>query len=137
MQKTTNNMKIDKEMFLKRISTIFDQCQTIIVKKNGDYSKDSDPFSSFRGNEDLGITPPKALYHLMDIKMKRIKNLLTRENKVTSETINDSLNDLINYAAILRSYIEANEVNFRSIGVRVEGKSVDGGYVGKFVQDHE
>jgi len=45
-----------------------------------------------------------------------ITSLLDREAQVSSESIDDTLNDLINYAAILKLYIKENRQMISIIG---------------------
>lgn len=53
-----------------------------------------------------GIPAAQGLIVRMSDKMTRISNLLKREAQVKDESIQDTLADLCNYAAILSAYIE-------------------------------
>lgn len=89
----------------------FDECLEIATRKNNDYAgeKTADPFKNFRGSEFVGVPPERSiLVRTMD-KMSRISNLLSQNNAVKDESIDDTIKDVINYMAILRSYIKNNK----------------------------
>lgn len=91
---------------LEDIEKTFAECLEIARDKNADYAGEENPFKSFLGSELIGISPDKAcLVRILD-KVTRIGNLLNRPAKVKDETIEDTLNDLINYTAILKALIK-------------------------------
>jgi hypothetical protein len=92
--------------FLDEIHSIFTGCEQILVKKNKDYGSTSDPFKNFRMVENIGLTSVEKgiLVRMMD-KISRIVNIVDKEPEVKSESVSDTLDDLINYAAILKTYI--------------------------------
>lgn len=105
-------MKDAKEnILLKDMEATFNECLAIAKRKNNDYAgeKTIDPFKNFRGSEFVKVPPPRAiLVRIMD-KISRVSNLLEQENAVKDESINDTLNDVINYFAILKSYLKNNK----------------------------
>jgi hypothetical protein len=54
----------------------------------------------------VGVPIARAILVRMTDKMSRISNLLDKENSVKDEKIEDSIYDLINYAAILRAWLK-------------------------------
>lgn len=97
-----------KNVLLEDIESTFTECLTIAKKKNNDYAgeKTTDPFKNIRGSEFVGVSPDRAILVRMMDKMSRVSNLLSQDNAVKDESINDTLNDIINYAAILKSFIK-------------------------------
>lgn len=93
---------------LRDLSETFQQCVEIAYKKNADYAGNADPFKNFRGSTHVGVDPKRAILVRMMDKMARISNLIDKEAQVKSESIDDTLMDVINYAAILKSYIKRN-----------------------------
>lgn len=83
----------------------FIECLEISMRKNHDYGgTNKDPFANFQNSTLAGVSVEKGiLVRLMD-KMSRISTLLDKEEKVKEESINDTINDAINYLAILKSY---------------------------------
>lgn len=77
------------------------------VRKNHDYAGDADPFKNFRVVEVLGLcSVEKGIAVRLCDKLSRIATGLGNELKVKDESLIDTLNDVINYAAILKAYIE-------------------------------
>jgi hypothetical protein len=99
----TNPLIIDmKETFTK--------CLDLVIRKNNDYSgvknADNDPFKNIRGAEFVGVPNERGILVRMMDKMGRISSLLTQDAQVKEESINDTLDDLINYSVILKSYLK-------------------------------
>jgi hypothetical protein len=98
-------------ILLKDMEETFAKCLEIAKRKNNDYAgeKTLDPYKNFRGSDFVKVPPPRAiLVRIMD-KISRISNLLEQDNAVKDESINDTLNDVINYFAILQSYLKNNK----------------------------
>lgn len=91
--------------FLENINKTLAQCEITIMSKNKDYAGDGDPFRNFNSSEFVGVPIPRAILVRMMDKMARISNLLDKEATVKEESIEDTLLDLIGYAAILKAYL--------------------------------
>ena len=81
----------------------FDACFDISLKKANDYSKGSNTYRNFEGSERIGISAQKGILLRMQDKFVRLENLLENDTPKVSESIEDTLMDLINYAAILKA----------------------------------
>jgi len=83
----------------------FGDCLETAVRKNHDYGgSNNDPFANFRNSTIAGVTVERGiLVRLMD-KMSRIATLLDKEAQVKDEAVDDTIDDAINYLAILKSY---------------------------------
>lgn len=99
-------------ILLQDIEATFTECLEIAKRKNNDYAgeKATDPYKNIKGSLFVGVTPDRAILVRMLDKMSRVSNLLSQEAKVTDESIGDTLKDIINYSAILLSYLK-NEKN--------------------------
>lgn len=99
---------MNTQEFLTDLENTFKDCLKTAKRKNADYSKATDPFANFKNVESLGICSVEVgiLTRITD-KMARISNLIKQEAQVKDESIQDTLMDLINYASILKSYIES------------------------------
>jgi len=106
---TTFQLKEGTNPLLIDLQETFQKCLETARKKNNDYSgeKTQDPYKNFRNCEHIGIASVETgiLTRMMD-KVARVTNLLKQEAAVKEEAIEDTLDDLINYTAILKSYIK-------------------------------
>lgn len=117
--------------FLDKIEETFTKCLATAKAKNADYAGSSDPFRNFNSSEFVGVPIPRAILVRMMDKMSRVSNLLDKEASVKDESITDTLEDLINYAAILNTYLyEQRKITTQDEGP-VQGRVVlpDKGFV--------
>jgi hypothetical protein len=91
---------------LQDMANTFERCLSTAVRKNNDYGgSNNDPFANFRNSTIAGVSVEKGiLVRLMD-KMSRVSTLLDKEAMVKDEAITDTIEDAINYLAILKAYI--------------------------------
>lgn len=104
---------MEKNILLEDIEATFAECLAIAKRKNNDYAgeKTVDPYKNLKGSTFVGVSPDRAiLVRVMD-KMSRVSNLLSQDNQVKDESISDTINDVINYMAILKSYLKNNKDN--------------------------
>ena len=88
----------------------FDRCLALAVAKNAGYASDDDPLENFHDAERLGVATPIGIAIRMSDKWARLCRLLkTGENPLPSESITDTLDDLVNYAAILQYALSRND----------------------------
>jgi hypothetical protein len=102
---------MNKEEYFKHQAMTHERCLEISRAKCGDYAND-DPFSNFRLAEIMGIcSVEQEILTYITAKMARICNLLVgnKERQVKDETVEDTLHDLINYAAILLAYLDSKK----------------------------
>lgn len=80
----------------------FEMCIDILEAKNADYASGLDPLKNFNASEIVGVDRERAiLVRIMD-KISRASNLLDRDPLVKDESLEDTINDAINYLAILK-----------------------------------
>lgn len=97
---------MDKKQFQDEFKKTLDNMYLIMLKKNADYAK-TDPFGNFKLVEELGITNvEKGILVRIADKISRITNLIDKEAQVKDESIEDTLQDLANYAVILKIYLK-------------------------------
>lgn len=97
---------MNKTEFKDEFKKTLDNMYLIMLKKNADYAK-TDPFGNFKLVEELGITNvEKGILVRMADKISRITNLIDKEAQVKDESIEDTLQDLANYAVILKIYLQ-------------------------------
>ena len=85
----------------------FTNCSTTLKAKNHDYAKnDADALRNFKAVEFFNLTDISVgvCVRLCD-KFMRICNLLNSKAAVKDETIEDTIDDMINYLVILKSTI--------------------------------
>ena len=97
-----------KELFDYQ-SDFFGKCISLTKSKNHDYTSASDDaLSNFKVVQQYGITPEQGLLTRMSDKMMRIATFINKGTlKVDDEKIQDTLQDLANYASLLGAYIES------------------------------
>ena len=99
--------------FVEDILDVFEVAGAIVKKKNADYSGDADPFKNFKLCDAAGLASvEQGIMVRMFDKMGRISTLLGKEDSAQiDESIDDTLMDLINYAAILIVYRKSKHTN--------------------------
>jgi hypothetical protein len=81
----------------------------LLKSKNQDYAGGGDPYANFRGSATFGIHPIIGILLRMQDKAKRVESFaLKGELQVKSESVTDSLVDLINYSVLIAGMIEAD-----------------------------
>ena len=79
---------------------VFQELANLVEAKAHDYADDGNVFSNFEGAARLtGLTPAQVFHVMLGIKMERIRQLMSGKNP-KFESIEDSLMDLANYAAL-------------------------------------
>jgi hypothetical protein len=97
---------------LKNMEETFSKCLEIARRKNNDYGgSNSNPYQNFSNSEIVGVSVEKGIMVRMMDKVSRISTLLEKEAQVKDESIQDTLDDLINYTAILKSYLKDKKVS--------------------------
>ena len=92
--------------FIEELASTFEIALTIAKNKNDDYAANEDPWRNFRFSEIAGIDVPHAILVRMLDKIARISNLINKDASVKDESVEDTLVDLINYAAILKVFLK-------------------------------
>lgn len=96
----------------------FADCLHLSVKKSGDYASQEDPFKNFRLFEtmmrDVDLskcdkTEIAMIVRLCD-KFQRITTLIGKEPDVSDEKMADTIEDAINYLAILKAWRETEKI---------------------------
>lgn len=94
-------------VLLADMAETFEKCLSIAVAKNNDYGgTNKNPYQNFSNSEVVGVPIPKGIMVRMMDKVSRVSTLLEKESQVKDESIDDTLMDLINYTAILKSYLK-------------------------------
>lgn len=97
---------VTRDMLTQEIEDRFKFCLELMKRKNKDYAKEKDAFANFRLSEMVGVGPERANLVRVADKLARISNLLDKDNEVSDESVEDTINDVINYMAILASMIK-------------------------------
>jgi hypothetical protein len=102
--------KLETNPLLEDMEKTFADCLATAVRKNHDYGgSNKDPYANFRNSTIAGVPVERGiLVRLMD-KMSRISTLLDKEGMVKDEAVDDTIDDAINYLAILKSYRKRNK----------------------------
>lgn len=94
------------EELIKDVEETFRQCLDIVRRKNADYGGAGTPWKNFEATLSFGVEPEVGFLVRMTDKLSRVSTLLKADAQVKDETINDTLIDLVNYSALLKSFIK-------------------------------
>lgn len=95
---------MNKKELLINLNQTFVDCFNLATIKNSDYATDENAFKNFEMSTQVGVDPSRAILVRISDKLSRVSNLLGKEASVKDERIEDTLNDIINYSAILKAY---------------------------------
>lgn len=94
----------------QHMAATFEECLAISKAKNAGYACDADPLANFKTATSLGVSVSTGIAVRMADKWSRLCRLMkTGKNPLPSESITDTLQDLINYAAILLYALDQGE----------------------------
>lgn len=96
---------MNQKQFLSEIEQTFKEGLNLVGSKNTDYAVETDPWKNFRFAEIVGVGVERAILVRISDKLARISNLISKEAVVKDESVEDTLVDLVNYAAILKVYL--------------------------------
>ena len=96
-----------KDELRANMSDRFARCLEISQRKNADYAGDGDPFRTFRMSTMVGVDPRRAILVRITDKLSRISRLLDHEAAVVDESLQDSIDDAINYLALLGALLDS------------------------------
>lgn len=113
---TNENFNIIVKDFLKKT-------ETVLIKKEGEYSLDTDRFSFFKRMAQIeGGTPEQALLHCMTKHITSFIDMIQSGDKYTKELWFDKLGDITNYCILLYGLLEDDEAfkePKKAVGVRL------------------
>ena len=98
---------------IAHMTAVFKKCVGVAERKNADYSGNNEnAFRNFTYVEQMGVASTEAgiLVRLSD-KFSRMSNLLKADPKVVEEKLEDTIEDAINYLAILHAYVSSKKKN--------------------------
>lgn len=97
----------NRGVFLNSMSQNALDALQLVMKKTQDYATIDDPYRNFRMCESVGVPLEKGILVRMCDKLSRIGNLIENgDPSVKSESIEDTLIDVMNYANIMLCYIQ-------------------------------
>lgn len=101
-----------RDQLVQTVEVTYSKCLEIIDCKNKGYAVESDAFCNFRAISNItGLPKDTDLCFLNHIgsKFTRLIGLVTGSSSIqNTESIEDTLVDLINYCAIYKAYRENN-----------------------------
>lgn len=95
-------------VLIQDVKETFDKCFDTLVKKNNDYAGEqpTDVYKNLRACSQFGVPPKVGVMVRLSDKFARIGTLLNQEAAVKDEAIEDTIDDAINYLAILKSILK-------------------------------
>jgi hypothetical protein len=100
---------LTRQELLDSVTGTYARNVDIMRKKNNDYATNEDALSNFKIIQNIGVVDDykSGILMRMTDKFARITNILKKgKADVMDETVEDTLADLCNYAAILRAALE-------------------------------
>lgn len=89
----------------------FAKCLSISERKSADYARGENPYRNFETVTRIGVSVQQGILIRTLDKITRLENLLTVAPYVTEETFEDTIDDAINYLAILKARREFERTN--------------------------
>ena len=87
------------------------QMRQVHDSKNHDYADVGNPYSNFEGAAQIaGVTVDTVFQVMIGIKLERLRQLVGTDKEANNESVDDSILDLANYAALWGSYRQAIDV---------------------------
>ena len=104
----STTLESPRSKFVDGIAETYAHCLALIRAKTQDYATVEDPYRNFRMAGNLGVSLEQGIIVRMGDKLSRIANLIKSQSgpAVATESVEDTLLDLINYSAILLQYIK-------------------------------
>jgi len=108
-----------REELLKLHRETCEKAYSIMEAKNHDYTGGSDdPFANFRATEMLGVPAEIGILMRCLDKFQRVRSFVANGTlKVKGESVNDAIEDVINYMVLLKGVITErvkDEAQYRS-----------------------
>lgn len=106
----STNTQMDRSGYLDFHENFCNEMRSITIKKNQDYTGNTtDPFANFKIVEHIGITSTEiGFLTRMSDKLARISSIVqTGQVVVLDESVQDTLLDLANYAALFAGYLKS------------------------------
>lgn len=99
-----------QEQYLKEFKELLLQMYELTRVKNSDYAGSDNAFQNFELIAHLGAaTVEQGFVVRMSDKLQRIANLISRENMVADEKIEDTLLDLSVYSLLFLLYLKSKK----------------------------
>ena len=98
-----------QDEFRQSMGDRFDRCLAISKAKNADYCGDTDPFGNFKNSTIAGVPVSRGLMVRIMDKISRLSVLDGGEGQVEDEKVDDTIDDAINYLAILGAWYESQK----------------------------
>lgn len=109
-KQTSTNTQMDRSGYLDFHENFCNEMRSITIKKNQDYTGNTaDPFANFKIVEHIGITSTEiGFLTRMSDKLARVSSIVqTGQVAVLDESVQDTLLDLANYAALFAGYLKS------------------------------
>lgn len=91
-----------RETLIESTELLYRNALSTMLKKNADYAGSSESMRNFKLSAEIAnVTMSQGILTRLVDKVTRIGNLLQKENEVKDESVFDTIQDLINYSAIL------------------------------------
>lgn len=89
-----------RDLLFNLHTIITERAYKLMEKKNHDYADGDNPFKNFEASEVIGVHPLQGVLMRMQDKMSRLATAVHSDLLVESESVEDSVVDIINYAVI-------------------------------------
>lgn len=97
--------------FNEIVKEFLEKTEKVLVKKEGEYSLDTDRFSFFKRMAQIeGGTPEQALLHCMTKHITSFIDMVQSGEKYSKELWFDKLGDITNYCILLYGLLQDDEM---------------------------
>lgn len=118
----------NKSPILIALETIYHGLHPVLEAKGKDYATTDDIFKNLKLCEPLvGVSAEKGVIIRLSDKLSRISNLLEKDAEVKSESVFDTIIDIVGYSSILYALLQERDMK-RVVGRAVDPISIGSGY---------
>lgn len=99
------------ERFNEVVREFLDKTESVLIKKEGEYSLDADRFSFFKNMARIeNCTPEEALEHCLSKHVASFYDMVLSGKKYSRELWFEKLGDITNYMILLYGLLESDDM---------------------------
>ena len=116
-------IRANQEDVVRTLEDTTNKLKSVLRAKGRDYSGEIDTFRNFKlSAELLKVDVKKVILSRLLDKVSRLCNVIDKGNSVKNETVEDTLDDLVGYVALLKTYIKKEQREHTTVVIDDDGE---------------